>query len=54
MAKPDENPKKLVTVVIDFDGHEHNGKPIAKGEKIEVDEETAAWIEAHKATLKGA
>ena len=54
MAATTETLKKLVTVLIDFDGHEHNGKPIAKGEKIEVDEETAAWIEAHKATLKGA
>jgi len=52
MAETTETKPKLVTVLIDFDGHEHNGQPVAKGEKIEVDEETAAWIKAHKDRLK--
>ena len=38
----------LIEVVIAVENHTHAGEPVAKGNKISVDAETAAWLKQHK------
>ena len=35
---------KTVVVTITVDTHKHAGKPVAKGDTLTVDEDTARWL----------
>ncbi|HRO86921.1 hypothetical protein [Thermomonas sp.] len=39
---------KTVTVIVTATGHTHDRKPVAKGDRIEVDASTADWMVQHK------
>ena len=39
---------KKVDVTISVDNHIHAGKPVAKGDRITVDEATAKWLTDNK------
>ncbi|MGZ8181463.1 MAG: DUF7210 family protein [Methylobacter sp.] len=52
-----ENPEKdtaLVEVIIIVDGHEHEGKPVKKGDKIKVTTAERDWMASLKTpVIKG-
>lgn len=47
-TESDTPAEQLVSVKIIKDGHEHDGKQIAVGTSIDVDQATANWLREHK------